>query len=374
MTIRFLRPTWAEISLENFRANVDTVGRLTSSETGIMPVVKANAYGIGAVPAARTALLVPRVKGLAVATPDEALELRDQGIEGLMLVLGPVTEEAVRELVRADVSVAVTGVEGLQAADTAGRSLDRKTKVHLKIETGMGRVGMTPGLQIDAALAFLAGAEHIDVEGVFTHFAVADTDRAYTVRQMEVFEAVLNHLSRQGVSPRFRHAANSAAILDFPRAHLDLVRPGIMLYGSYPDPRLAEKAALLPVLSLFSRVSHVKRVPAGFSVGYGRTYRTSGETTIATVPVGYADGFPRLLSGRGAVLCRGRRLPIAGRICMDQLMFDAKDVPVEVGDLVTLIGSEGTEIITVDEVAGLSQTIAHEVLTGLTARVPRVYV
>ncbi len=374
MSQHFLRPTWAEVNLDSFRANLETVARLIPQRTGIMAVVKADGYGIGAVPAARTALTVPRVTGLAVATADEAMALREDGIPGLILVLGPVTADAALVMVANDVSIAVTSGTGLRDAQAAGRTARRKAKTHLKIETGMGRVGMAPGAEIDTTVALLRETPDVEVEGVFTHFAVADSDRDYTVRQMDAFRIALERLGQGGVRPRFRHAANSAAILDFPAAHLDMVRPGIILYGAFPDQSLSGRAPIKPVLSLLSRVSHVKAVPAGYSVGYGRTYVTPQATTIATVPVGYADGYPRLLSGRGSVLLHGKRFPIAGRVCMDQIMVDVGSEEVHLGDVVTLIGSQGRETITVDEVAAHSQTIAHEVLTGLTARVPRVYI
>ncbi|MEX0974148.1 MAG: alanine racemase [Bacillota bacterium] len=369
-----LRPTWAEVNLGNFKANIETVARLIPGSAGVMPVVKANAYGIGVIPAARAALTLPQVKGLAVATADEAMQLRGAGIDALVLVLGPVTPEATAVMVGNAVSFAVAGPAGLAVAQAAGKSLERKAKVHLKVETGMGRVGMAPGPELGSALAYLREAPNVETEGVFTHFSVADTDREYTVAQMEAFEAALRQMEAAGVRPKYRHAANSAAILDFPRAHLDLVRPGIMIYGSYPDESLAAKAPLKPVLSLLSRVSHVKRVSQGYSVGYGRTYLTPKPTNIVTVPAGYADGYPRLLSGCGFMLIHGKRFPIAGRVCMDQTMLDVGDEPVQVGDLVTLIGADGAATVTVDEVASISRTISHEVLTGLTARVPRIYV
>ena len=369
-----LRPTWAEINLKNFRTNLETVCRLVPRNTEVLAVVKANGYGIGAIAASRTALTVPRVAGLAVATADEAVELRDNGIEGLILVLGPVTPEAAEAMAYRDVSIAVTSRQTLEGALRAARTTGRTVKVHLKIETGMGRVGIDPGLELDEVATTLARATEVQVEGVFTHFAASDTDKEYTALQMSVFEEAVSQLQAIGINPRYRHAANSAAVLDFPRAHLDLVRPGIVLYGSYPDPSLSRIAPVLPVLSLLSRVSHVKRVPAGQSVGYGRTYVTNTATTIVTVPIGYADGYPRLLSGKGSVLIHGKRFPLAGRVCMDQIMVDVGDEEVQVGDLVTLIGTQGSETITVDEVAAHSGTIAHEILTGIGPRVPRVYI
>jgi alanine racemase len=360
-----LRPTWAEVNLGNFKANIETAARL-APHAGLLPVVKANAYGIGAVPASRTALTVNGVKGLAVATPDEALELRDAGIDGMILVLGPVIPEAARILISLGVSFAVTGAEGLTAAEAGAADLNRRAKVHLKIETGMGRVGMAPRAELASAIDTAKGCNHVDVEGVFTHFAVSDTDLEYTALQMDAFEKAIGQLSAAGIKPAYIHAANSAAIMDFERAHRDIVRPGIMMYGSFPDVSLKDKADLKPVLSIFSRVSHVKRVAPGYSVGYGRTYITKEETTIVTLPVGYADGYPRLCSNRGSMLIHGKRFPIAGRVCMDQTMLDVGDEIVKTGDLVTIIGKDGQDAISVDEVAEWSGTIAHEVLTGLT--------
>lgn len=374
MSTHLLRQTWAEVNLGNFKANIRTAARMVPHGTGILAVVKANGYGCGAVQVSRAALQIPEVKGLAVATPEEAVELRDAGIEGMILVLGPIPAEACEAMAVRRVSIAVASNKGIEAAKRAGESLGVSVPVHLKIETGMGRVGVEPGPELAAMLALVKDSPSVGVEGVFTHFAVSDTDPAYTKLQMDAFERALSQLDEAGIHPRYRHAANSAAILNFPRAHLDLVRPGIMMYGAYPDQSLSDRAPILPVLSLCSRVSHVKPVPAGYSVGYGRIYQTPRPTTIATAPIGYADGYPRLLSGKGSVIIHGKRLPIAGRVCMDQIMVDAGDAPVSPGDLVTLIGSDGGATVTVDEVARLSGTIAHEVLTGLTARVPRLYV
>jgi len=370
-----LRPVWAEIDLGNFKRNLETVEGLIPASTGILAVVKANAYGIGAVEASRAALTVKKVTGLAVATPEEALELRRAGITCMVLTLGPVTKDATRLLVREDVSLTVTSPENLKAADEAGNSFYRKARVHLKIDTGMSRIGVSPGAELANVLAVFKESPHIDLEGVFTHFSVAGTDKEYTKEQFARFKEAVQQVSASGLKPKYLHAANSAAILDFPESRLDLVRPGIMLYGSYPDPSLAGRAKIYPVLSLKARVSYVKRVPEGTFVGYGKTYRASTDTLIATLPVGYADGYPRLLSNRGSVIIEGKRYPIAGRVCMDQMMVDlGVNTGVRPGDLATLIGSNGGESISVDEVASLSSTISHEVLTGLASRVPRVYV
>lgn len=371
---QLLRPVWAEVDLTAFRANVETVAKLVPPATKVMPVIKADGYGIGATMAARAVKDFSSVAGFAVATPEEALQLRDDGIKGCILVLGPATRHSVALLAYGGVSVTIASLQGMKDAKSAADEIGTKVKAHLKIETGMGRVGILPGEELDAVIREIQDGHQVEVEGVFTHFSAADVDREYTVEQFRQFEQALAQLARVGIHPKYRHAANSAAILDFPEAHLDMVRPGILIYGSLPDKSFEGKAEIRPVLSLYARVTHVKTVPSGASIGYGRTYTAKEPTTIATIPIGYADGYPRLLSGKGSVLIRGKRYRIAGRVCMDQTMIDVGSDEVEVGDLVTLIGTEGNETITVDEVARTAQTIAHEILTGLSARVPRVYI
>ncbi|HHY76661.1 MAG TPA: alanine racemase [Firmicutes bacterium] len=369
---RLLRPVWAEVDLAAFRSNVEAIASLLAKGTKVMPVIKADGYGIGATMAAKAVRDLPYIAGFAVATPEEALKLREDGIDETVLVLGPVTAEAAEEMVRAGVSITAASVRGLKEAVSAGEKTGLRPKIHLKIETGMNRIGLFPGRELEEALEILSGGG-AEFEGVFTHFSSADVDREYTLKQLSVFKNALQAIEARGLRPKYRHTANSAGILDYPESHFDMVRPGIVIYGSFPDRHLEGKVPIKPVLSLHARVSHAKRVPAGTDIGYGRTYTAQHETTIATIPIGYADGYPRLLSGKGAVLIRGKRYPLAGRVCMDQTMVDLGSDDVQVGELVTLIGTQGENTITVDEVAEAAQTIAHEVLTGLTARVPRVY-
>jgi alanine racemase len=367
-----LRPVWAEVDLAAFRANVEAVASLIPKTAGVMPVVKANGYGIGAVMAARAVMDLPSVFGFAVATPEEALELCEEGIRGTILVLGPTTKEATRAMAEAGVSITVTSPGGMADAVSVAKETGLSVKVHLKIETGMGRVGLQSDTELETALDVFRGGG-VKLEGVFTHFSAADVDREYTLTQIHSFQRALRSIEGRGLRPKYRHASNSAGILDYPEAHFDLVRPGIVIYGSFPDKSLEGKAPIRPVLSLRARVSHVKRVPAGTDIGYGRAYTSQAATTIATIPVGYADGYPRLLSGSGTVLICGKRYPVAGRVCMDQMMVDTGSDEVAVGDLVTLIGTDGSLTITVDEVAVAAQTIAHEILTGISRRVPRLY-
>lgn len=369
-----LRPVWAEIDLSNFKRNVNVVRDLVSSTAEVMAVVKANAYGIGAVPASEAAL-ESGASWLAVATPDEAVELKQALPQSNILVFGPVTREAAEVLVGLGVSLTVTSVQGFKDAEDAARRSRKQAKIHLKIDTGMGRIGFRPGVELETALDCMSRSSEVEIEGAFTHLAVADVDPKYTELQLSLFKDGVTSLSRRGIRPRYLHTANSAGILAWPESHYNLVRPGIMLYGCYPDKSLADRAPLYPVFSLRACVSHVKEVPEGTKVGYGITYETREDTAIATVPIGYADGYPRSLSNRGSVLIKGKKCPIAGRVCMDQLMIDiGRDSNVQPGDMVTLIGRDGIEEITLDEVAALVGTITHEILTGISARVPRIYV
>ncbi len=370
---QLLRQTWAQIDLGAFTHNLETVARLAPPPTSIVAVVKADAYGIGAIEVSRAALSSPRVMGFAVATPQEALELREADIRTPILLLGPAIQEAALELGAKGVSLTVASPQDIRAAQAAGAKLGAKVSVHLKIDTGMGRIGFSQGNSLDEALRLVRDSRDISLEGVFTHLSSADTDQGSTTGQLQNFMRGKAQVEASGLRPRYYHAANSAAVYLFPQAHMDLVRPGIMLYGSYPAQSLIATGTLRPVLSLYSRISHVKRVREGSPIGYGQTYAPTAATTIATLPIGYADGYPRLLSNSGSVLIKGQRLPIAGRVCMDQVMVDVGDLPVEQGDLVTLIGTDGHETITVDEIAEKSMTIAHEVLTGISSRVPRIY-
>lgn len=368
-----LRPTWAEIDLDSLCDNIEAVASVTSPSSGLLAVIKADGYGCGAVACAVAASTAKAVKGLAVATPEEALELRDAGVSGMILVLGPSTPEAIPELVRRDVSVTITDTRGIEAMERAGLDAARKSKLHLKVDTGMARLGFRPGREIDEALALLGRSSAIQLEGVYTHFAAADEDEEYTRLQWGLYQDALNQLQAGGFWPRYRHVANSAAILWMPESHLDLVRPGIMLFGSFPGQKVPRKIQLKPVLSLKSRVAYVKRVPQGTSVGYGRAYTAPEETAIATIPIGYADGYPRHLSSIAPVIIRGKKHKLAGRVCMDQIMVDTGQTICRVGDAVTLIGEDGSERITVDEIASLAGTIPHEILTRIGKRVPRIY-
>jgi alanine racemase len=363
------RPTIAEIDLEAIRRNVEA---LKTRDAAFMAVVKADGYGHGDVPVARTALQAGAT-WLGVALVEEGLRLREAGIRrDPILLLSEFPADAEKEVVAADLTPTVYSPRAAAALASAGRAVGRPVRAHLKIDTGMHRVGVLPEGAVEVARSLRS--EGIEIEGVWTHFARSEeVDVPTTPQQLERFRAALRDLEDAGIRPRYRHAANSGAAIAWPESHLDLVRVGIAMYGISPGPDLAGRVDLRPAMSLRSRVSHVQRLPAGEAISYGHTYRLERESTIATVPVGYADGYLRSLSNRGRVLIRGRRRPVAGNVTMDQLMVDVGGEPVEVGDEVVLFGRQGDDEIRAEEVAGWAGTIGYEIVCAVSERVPREY-
>jgi alanine racemase len=362
------RPAWAEIDLDAIRDNVRALMSILSPPTRFMAVVKADAYGHGAAEVARAAVGAG-AWGLGVATTDEGVQLRRAGITAPILLLGPTPPEEASRVVEHDLAAAVFQAEVAGALSDAAGKAGRRARIHLKIDTGMGRIGMAPRDAVALARSVCA-LPRIVVEGCFTHLATADeVDLGPAQAQLASFRAVLDELDRAGIATGMRHAANSAAALALPESHLDLVRCGIAVYGVTPAPHLKGRVRLRPAMRLRARVVHTKRVDAGTPIGYGHAYRVPRATTIVTVPVGYADGYPRLAGRGGHVVISGRRHPIAGRISMDQLTVDAGGMPVQVGGVVELWG----DALPVEEVADLAQTISYEVLARVSPRVPRVF-
>ena len=364
--VRPARPAWAEIDLDAIRDNVRALGALLRRPARLLAVVKGDGYGHGAVEAARAALEAG-AQVLGIATVDEGVQLRRAGLRAPSLVLGYTPPDDALRAVEHDLALTVFQSEVARALSQAAAHSGRRARAHLKVDTGMGRLGVAPQEAVALAreISALAG---VTLDGCFTHFATADEqDLAPAQAQLETFRTVLRDLDRAGIAPGMRHAANSAATLALPDSHLDLVRVGIAMYGIAPAPHLAGRIRLRPAMRLCARVAHVKRIAPGTSIGYGRVYRAARETTIATVPLGYADGYPRVATGH--VMLRGQRAPIAGRVSMDQLMVDAGDVPVRVGDDVELWGPA----VGVEEVAEAARTISYEVLVRLGRRVPRVF-
>jgi alanine racemase len=369
------RPVWAEVDLDAVRANVRTLADF-AAPAALMAVVKADGYGHGAVPVARAALDAG-ASWLGVALVEEGAELRAAGIDAPILVLSeppPAAAPAVVGLGLTPVAYTPVGIEALAKAVAHADTADA-LPVHLKVDTGMHRVGC----MVDDAQALaesVAARDELHLEGVLTHFAVADEpDNPYTWQQLDRFDAVLTALRDAGVAFDMVHAANSAGLLVVgDRARFDLVRCGIAVYGVPPAPDIAGRVPLRPAMSLKARVSHVKTLAAGARISYGLRYTMPRDGSVATVPVGYADGVPRALSATGGeVVVRGRRHPIAGTVTMDQFMVDVGDAPVEVGDEVVLLGRDGNAEVTADEWADRLGTINYEIVCGIGRRVPRTY-
>lgn len=377
----------AEIDLKAIAHNVGELRRITHPDALMMAVVKANAYGHGAVEVARCALQ-NGAQRLGVARIDEAIQLREAGIKAPILIFGYTLPEMAPELLEYNLTQTVYTPAFARALSRTAVSLGGKIKIHLKVDTGMGRLGLLSQnfkphhsgeiintKAVDASVA-IAGLKGLKLEGIFTHFATADSaDKRYAKKQLDLFLDFLSRMRECGLNPAVRHAANSAALINMPQSHLDMVRPGIAIYGLYPSPEVNKKrVSLKPAMALRARVIHVKKVPAGFNISYGITYKTKQATTIATVPVGYADGLNRLLSSRGQMLIHGKRAPIVGRVCMDFTMLDVGGIDsVRVGDEAVIFGPQGNDSITVDEMASSLNTINYEIVSTITARVPRVY-
>ena len=369
-----MRPTHAEIDLSAVSANVSLACRLAGRDTQVMAVVKADAYGHGAVPVSKAALEAGAT-WLGVAVPEEAAPLRAAGITSRILVLGPIAGDQADLVVALDLDQTVSDPSLAEAVDRVARARGRVISLHLKVDTGMRRVGIRPQ-QVQSVAERIAALRSVRLVGLMTHLAAAEAeDPTFAREQLARFAEAERGLAAAGVRASVRHAANSAALIFLPEARLNLVRPGIMLYGCHPRGRQRHIEPLLtPALRLRTVINHIQEVARGDSVSYGRTFVAPRDLCVATLPVGYADGYGRLLSNQGHVLIRGLRVPIVGRVCMDMTMVDVTRVSgARVGDEVVLIGRQGAEEITADDVAELQGTISYEVLCRIGPRVPRMY-
>jgi alanine racemase len=366
--------TYALVDLDAIAHNVRAVLSRTGPGVQTYAVVKANAYGHGAVPVARAALEAGAHR-LAVARVDEAVQLRRAGIDAPMLVFTYTLPAEAERVVTGDLAVAIASVEGARALSARAGALGRTATAHVKVDTGMGRYGLLPD-EVVPFLEAVSGLPDLRLEGIMTHFAVADeADKTYTREQFARFRAVLDAARAAGHTFALRHCANSAAVIDLPETHLDAVRPGVMLYGLYPSGEVShDDVALRPAMELHAHIARVKTLPPGSSISYGRTHITDRPTRVVLVPAGYGDGVHRLLSNRGAVLIDGRRAPIIGRVCMDQFMVDATGIDGAArDDPIVLFGQQGDASLPAEEVARWAETINYEVVTAISARVPRVY-
>lgn len=370
-----MRPTRVEIDVNKLENNIDIIKGQLSPGTEIMAVVKANAYGHGIVEVSRRALSFGALS-LGVAIPEEGAQLRGAGIECDILILGGVDPSQLDLVLDYDLSLCLFSVDMARRVNKIGTKMGKKVKVHVKIDSGMGRIGLRDKDKVLKLCDAISEMDYLFLEGIFTHFSSADEpDGGYTLDQLTNFKGIVHVVKRAYGSPKWIHAANTASIFSYPQAHFNIVRAGIGLYGYLPQHGIGDTMGIEPILSWHTKVVHVKQVEEGTSISYGRTYTAKGPRIVATLPVGYGDGYSRLLSNRGWVLIKGRRAPIIGNICMDQMMVDVTNIPgVEIGEDVVLIGQQGEESILADELAGLCGTISYEVLTNIGSRVPRIYI
>lgn len=352
---------YAEVDIAAIRHNLITVKEKLKKK--LLVVIKANAYGHGAIKISQKTCDIADY--FAVATIEEAIALRENGIENPILILGYVSPEYFGDLVRYNIDQTVFDYESAVKLAAAGG------RAHIALDTGMGRIGFVPNDESLEIIKQIYSLEGIKIEGIFTHFATADEkDSSFMEEQFAVFDGFVKRMEKEGVHIPIKHAANSAAIIDAPSLGLDMVRSGIITYGLKPSSFVGD-IDIIPALKLKSHVVHLKTVPKGTPISYGRTYVTQSERVIATIPVGYADGYPRSLSNRGRVAINGHYAPITGRVCMDQFMVDVTDIPsVKIGDTVSLID----EMIPVEEIAELDGTINYEILCKISDRVPRIYI
>ncbi len=368
--LRAERSTRAIISLEAISHNIAQIRRKIGSRRDLMAVVKADGYGHGGVEVGRSAL-ESGANCLGVALPEEGDQLRKAGIDVPVLVLGLIQPNEAYKVVDSRLEQTVCSLELVEALDQEAGKASVQVDVHVKVDTGMGRIGVKP----EDATAFVSRIrrfKNLNVKGIFTHFASADrADKTLSKRQIELFNQVIRGIALAGIEIPKRHMANSAGVLDLPESYYDLVRPGIMIYGLYPSDDVSRTVELKPAMTLKTKIAFLKTVPPGTPISYGGTFVSDRETAVATLPVGYGDGFSRLLSGRGEVLIHGRRAPLIGRVCMDMCMIDVSNVEgVIPGSEVVLFG----EGLSVDEIAAMVGTINYEIVCAVGKRVPRIYV
>ncbi len=364
--------TWCEVSLDAITHNLSEFRRLAPAAK-VMAVVKADAYGHGVSEVSRT-LADSGVDALAVAFVDEALQLRKNGIDIPILILGHTPVENMGELVDLDITPTVYNFSIAKAVSNAAQRRNKTAKIHVKIDTGMNRLGYIAGDEAVGSILDLARLPNIEIEGIYTHFACADEDDAsFTERQFERFMATAEALERQGLKIPIKHVCNSAAAMRFPHMHLDMVRIGISLYGLYPSG-IRYDLDLCPAMQLKSTVAHIKEIGAGEIVSYGGIFTTKRKSRVATIPIGYADGYSRLLSGKARVLAGGQYVPVLGRICMDQCIIDVTDVNnINIEDEVVLFGAQQGGVIAIEELADIIGTINYELLCVIGKRIPRCY-
>lgn len=368
---------WAEVDLDAIWENMVHMKENIAENTKILAVIKTDGYGHGGVPIAKMLEQLDFMFGYAAATYEEAHVLREAGVKKPILILGYTFPYCYEELIREEIRPAVYRRDTVEELVAAAVKVGQKAKVHIKVDTGMGRIGITPDEEGLEFVRFLMGHPELEVEGIFTHFAKSDEeDKTSANHQLALFQNFIDRIQTElGLTIPVKHCSNSAAILEMPQANMDMVRAGITTYGLYPSEEVRKDIVpLRAAMSLYSHIVYCKTIHAGQSVSYGGLFTAQKDTRVATIPVGYGDGYPRSLSGKGYVLIRGKKAPILGRVCMDQFMVDISEIPgVMEGDKVTLLGVDGTERITAEELGELSGRFNYEFVCDLGKRIPRVY-
>lgn len=370
-----IRPVWAEVDLNNLEHNMKQIKKVSKGKD-IIAVVKADAYGHGAIETAPV-LIENGATKLAVAIITEAMELRRTGIEASIMILGYTPLAFARDLINYSIEQTVYSYDYAAVLSKEAQRLKKKAKMHIAVDTGMGRIGFLPNEESVEEVLKISKLPNVELEGVFSHFSAADEeDKTYTIEQKDKFNWFLKELNKKGIKINTKHISNSAAIIDLPDLDYDAVRPGIITYGYYPSEEVNKDALELKrVMTLKTNVIHVKQIAEGECISYGRSFKTQRPSIIATLPVGYADGYTRLLNGKAKVIINGKLAPVVGKICMDQCMVDVTDVgQVNVGDEVILLGEQNNIKFDADDIAELLGTISYEVICMISKRVPRVYI
>ncbi|MCI6499072.1 alanine racemase [Lachnospiraceae bacterium HCP1S3_C3] len=366
---------YASVNLDAIYDNMKNIKENTKDGTGMIAVIKTDGYGHGAVPIAKT--VDELVWGYAVATSDEGVNLRTNGVTKPVIILGYTHESQYEKIVENDLRPAIFTFEDAKKLSDVACSESKKAKIHIKIDTGMSRIGFHPDKDSVKVISDISRLPGIEIEGIFTHFYASDeTDKTSAYEQYKIFNYIISELEKQGVNIPIKHCSNSAAIIDMPDVNMDCVRVGIALYGMYPSDEVDKtKVKLTPAMELKSHIICLKEVEKGVGISYGATYVTSEKTKVATVSVGYGDGYRRSLSNKGYVLIRGQKAPILGRVCMDQFMVDVTHIKdVQRGDVVTLLGKDGDMEITAEELAGMAgETFNYEIVCDIGKRIPRVF-
>lgn len=365
----------AQIDLSAVKKNIETIRASLQPDAKLMVVLKADGYGHGAVPIAKRIDDVADAYGMAIV--EEAVELREAGIKKPILILGYTASHMYDQLIRYDITQTIFQYETAYELNEAAKRAGKTVKVHIKLDTGMSRIGFSVTEESVEEIVKISKLSNIEMEGIFTHFAKADEiDKTPTAVQYQHFMDMISRLAQRGITFAVRHVSNTAAIIDLPEYNLDMVRCGIGTYGMYPSVDVQKnRVVLTPAMELKTHISYVKELPKGVGISYNGTYITEHPMRVATVPVGYGDGYPRLLSSKGRVLIHGKSAPILGRICMDQFMVDVSDIPeAKQNDDVTLMGRDGHECIPAEEIAGFAGTLNYEIVCEVGKRIPRVYV